>query len=429
MLKSMQTIKRHVLFLSGDDFKEKSIQVIRKTPEAYVKNGWKVTYFVARDSSNKGNYYYENIINPEGIDVKRWEIPFTETLNKAKNKLFIVLLVRLRRYLAIWILFREGQKFLKANSDVDVVYGYEMPGFLAARMLKKLNKTGKAPIIARFQGVVFVREWLKRSTWYRRVLNAETFFALRTKSDLCIMTNDGTQGDWVLKTLSSGHLKNLKFLVNGVDQSPPNEGDCERIRRELKICAGEHILISVSRLDDHKRVDRCIRVFASLVNEQGLDNCRYIIVGEGAKRKEFEQLASELDIADKVVFVGAVVQSQVKAYLSAGEFFLSMYEGSNVGNPLIEAIQANKIIVTLNNGDTGEWIRHKINGLIYEIDDSKGLQPAAVRKIAADIMELIQNPDLLAQLKAGLTETRSAMLWSWEERFNEEINAVKQLLC
>jgi len=47
-----------ILFLSALDFKEKSIQVIRKTPEAYLKYGWKVFYVVARDNSKYGNYFY-----------------------------------------------------------------------------------------------------------------------------------------------------------------------------------------------------------------------------------------------------------------------------------------------------------------------------------------------------------------------------------
>ena len=37
------------------------------------------------------------------------------------------------------------------------------------------------------------------------------------------------------------------------------------------------------------------------------------------------------------------------------------YERSNLGNPLLESIRMNKLIVTLNNGDTGKLIRHKLN--------------------------------------------------------------------
>ena len=58
---------KKILFISGIDFKEKSIQVIRKTPEAYVKRGWDVHYLVLRDVSKRGNYYYEEPLNPSGV--------------------------------------------------------------------------------------------------------------------------------------------------------------------------------------------------------------------------------------------------------------------------------------------------------------------------------------------------------------------------
>ena len=47
--------KRKILFVSALDFKEKSIQVIRKTPEAFAAADWDVDYLTARDYSRRGN--------------------------------------------------------------------------------------------------------------------------------------------------------------------------------------------------------------------------------------------------------------------------------------------------------------------------------------------------------------------------------------
>lgn len=418
---------RRILFLSGDDFKEKSIQVIRKTPEAYAKKGWDVTYIVARESSNKGNYYYEVPIFPEGVNVLRFEIPLTKWLNKTSNKFLVVLLIRLRRYLAILILFREGRKFLKKNK-VDIVYGYEQYGVLASRLLKLFRCIGSAKLIARFQGVVFVREWLRKKTWYRKIFNASTFYALRTDSDLCIMTNDGTQGDWVLNELSSKHQKNLLFLVNGVDQTGFEDKIYQRIQNELSQLNASMLIASVSRLDDHKRVDRCLRIFSNIVKDRGAKDFHYIVIGEGAKRQEFEELARNLGIEQQVTFRGAVKQSEVKYYLAFAGVFISMYEGSNVGNPLIEAIEANKIIVTLNNGDTGKWIQHMENGLIYDIKDEEDLSDEDCRKIARDIVSLAENDQETERIRQNLRKTKEQKLWSWEQRFEAELDAAERLL-
>ena len=54
-----------------------------------------------------------------------------------------------------------------------------------------------------------------------------------------------------------------------------------------------------------------------------------------------------------------------------------MYESSNVGNPLLESIRLNKLILTLDNGGTSEWISHKVTGFIYPVDDVKDLTKTA----------------------------------------------------
>lgn len=123
---------RSILFLSADDFKEKSIQVIRKTPEAYVNAGWNVTYIVLRDSSLKGNYYYETPISIDGVKIIRKEIPLTKLLNAINNGLIVLIIIRLRRYLAILYLIIYGYKYLK-KENYDILYGYEQPGSVAAK--------------------------------------------------------------------------------------------------------------------------------------------------------------------------------------------------------------------------------------------------------------------------------------------------------
>jgi len=77
----MQKIKS-ILFISALDFKEKSIQVIRKTPEAYVKAGWQVHYVVARDNSKYGNYFYEERININGINTIRISYPLSKIIKQ-----------------------------------------------------------------------------------------------------------------------------------------------------------------------------------------------------------------------------------------------------------------------------------------------------------------------------------------------------------
>jgi glycosyltransferase involved in cell wall biosynthesis len=394
------SIKR-ILFLSADDFKNKSIQVIKKTPEAYLSYGWDVHYIVVRDSSNKGNYYYEKIINIDGLHIQRTEIPGTRLLNWLKNKYLVALLIRVRRYLGILYLIIQGIKYVR-KYDFDIIYGYEQPGAVAAKFIKSLGLIKKTKLILRFQGVVFVKEWLKNKLWYRRITNFDTFYALKGPSDLCIMTNDGSCGDQVLSAINSRH-KQIAFWSNGVDNFILDASKIDDLKSKYK-ADNTFLFISVSRLDDHKRVDRCIRLINELVKSFSQNNFKYLVIGEGAKRSEFEKMIESLGLKDIVKFTGAVNQYEVPYYLSIADMFISMYESSNVGNPLLEAIRLNKLILTLNNGDTKAWIKHMETGLLYDVNDQADLDDGDYLKMREDIYMLLQNESLVRKIKENLKQ-------------------------
>ncbi|RZL50382.1 MAG: glycosyltransferase [Pedobacter sp.] len=416
---------KKILFLSADDFKEKSIQVIRKTPEAYLAAGWEVHYIVVRDSSNKGNYYYERIINIDGIHIQRIEAPGTPILNWLQNRYLVTLFIRVRRYLGIIYLILEGIKQLKKH-NFDILYGYEQPGATAAKFINSLGFAKNTKLVLRFQGVVFVKEWIHNKLWFRRVANFDTFYALKGPSDLCIMTNDGSCGDKVLNEINAKH-KQIAFWSNGVDKPILSDEKIKNLEL-LHKSNNEFLFVSVSRLDDHKRVDRCITFINELVNASPQLNFKYLIVGEGAKRKSFEKMVEELGLEKKICFIGAVNQSDIGYYLYIADVFISMYESSNVGNPLLEAIRSNKIILTLNNGDTGSWITHMKTGLIYNVNDQEDLQQSTYKKMSEDVLYLINNSEVVESIKHNLSQFSKTKLWTWTDRFKAEIEKVNSLI-
>ena len=182
------------------------------------------------------------------------------------------------------------------------------------------------------------------------------------------------------------------------------------------------VLLTVCRLVEWKRVERGIYVVEKLVKKYNVSNLVYFIIGEGTERKKLEELVKELNLTDNIDFIGGVSNDEVKKYLNIANIFISAYDVSNVGNPLLEAIRANKIIFTLNNGTTNKWIQHKKNGFIYEINDN------TIENMAEDIYYLINNKDLMQKITDNIRITEREKLWTWEERLNTEIKEVERLL-
>jgi glycosyltransferase involved in cell wall biosynthesis len=231
--------------------------------------------------------------------------------------------------------------------------------------------------------------------------------ALKAKADLCIMTNDGSQGLKVLKEINSPH-KNILFCSNGVDIVTLNPQITEQICKERYADRSKKYLLSISRLDDHKRIDRSLRVIHKMVSKFELHDFRFIVIGGGSEYQNLIKLTETLSIKPYVEFLGPIKHNFVQYHLSLSDLFLSMYTSTNVGNPLLEAIRNHKIIITLNNGDTGDWIKHRVSGMIYDVDDDKDLGTEDYEKIARDVVEILTNTELFNSLKRGVVDVERA---------------------
>ena len=413
-------MSKKILFISGIDFKEKSIQVIRKTPEAYVKRGWDVDYLVLRDHSKRGNYYYEKPLNPTGVQVYRYRFVWSYLLNVIPFQLFRTIVNKVISYIGVYQLLFHALKLIR-NNEYSVLYGYEHIGTRTVSLLKFLGKTRNSVTVSRFQGT-WMALYYKQKRYLKLLLNIDFYMAMRFKSDLCIMTDDGTQGDFIMHKIQPKH-PDFRFWTNGVDFSSTDSNLCDEIN--LKYNLEDKIsLISVSRLESWKRVDRVIGIVNHFCEKYPnfKDKLVYLIVGEGIDRPHLEQLVEDLALSNQIKFVGAIPNDKVSNYLKVCNVFMSFYDLSNVGNPLLEAMRMNKVIMTLSNGDTGKWISHKKTGFIYSpLDDF-------YNEVANDLALLVKDADLNRNITSELLKFSDNNLWTWQERFDEEVKIVESKL-
>jgi len=104
----------------------------------------------------------------------------------------------------------------------------------------------------------------------------------------------------------------------------------------------------------------------------------------------------------------------------AADTFLSFYDLSNVGNPLMEAMMSGKPIITLDVGDTGELIKNNENGILFPMDQ--------LDKIPEMMMKIIENKDFTDKIAANALQTAKSEFWTWDERIAVEISKVESLL-
>lgn len=309
---------------------------------------------------------------------------------------------------------RQAERILETQA-IDLLYGYEVHGVLAARLLRRRHRL---PTVARFQGTVMHPALNSRVAYYRKY---EEVLALRAPADLYIMTDDGTRGDEVLVRLNPASAGRVRFWRNGLDLDrlvPADEAGRSAARGSLGLPQDAFIMLTASRLALWKRVDRAIRALPHVLTQ--VPDALLLVVGDGEERANLEALARDLGVARAVRFEGAVAQRDVVGYMHAADVFLALADLSNVGNPLLEAMACGMAILTLDAGDTVDLVRDGETGRL--------LSTGGEMAVANALVELAGSRDIRARLGSGARRYAEANFWSWEARLAAEIEEVERLV-
>lgn len=381
-------------------------KALYSTIEAYINSGYNV-YFVTDQENN----YKDGNIDLKAGNIFYIDLKWKEKLLKHK----IMNIWGMRKIINWLYCFSYNSKSYKAmkkilkQCDKALIYAYEVN---AVKSCKKISKKYNLPLVTRFQGTIMSKF---KNNFYTKITRYPHIQALSTKADLVIMTDDGTQGDKILKEY--GNNSKMLFIKNGVNilSRKLPKIDREEFKKSIKIPPDRTILLTVSRLVDWKKIDRSIRALSKIKDKE-----RYylLIVGEGNERKNLENLIKELNLNSCVRLEGAVRNENVYKYMEIADIFLSFYDLSNVGNPLLEALSLGKPIITYNVGDTNKVIDGK-NGLL--LDD---VTPENIAKT----IESINNEKVLKFYSDGAKEYTKNNLYSWEKRMRMEIKEVEKLI-
>ena len=167
--------------------------------------------------------------------------------------------------------------------------------------------------------------------------------------------------------------RNCVLLENGID---PTEYARRQTVAEAKAALGlpadGFVVGAVGRLSGEKGFDVLIRSIRALVS-RGLD-VRLVIVGEGAERANLEQLARELDVADRVRLAGW--RADVRGYFEAMDVFALASIREGLPNVLLEAMALEVPIVSTRVNGVPRLIQDGRNGFLVSAGDGAGLTAA-----------------------------------------------------
>jgi rhamnosyl/mannosyltransferase len=175
----------------------------------------------------------------------------------------------------------------------------------------------------------------------------------------------------------------------GLDPTPLKAtADVQRKIDDIKARHRGPMALFVGRMVPYKGVDILLHALTNV-------NLRVVLVGDGPLKAEWQQLAADLGLSDRVEFRGEVEQADQTALYHACDFFVlpSVTRAEAFGMVQLEAMACGKAVVSTLLPTGVPWVnRDRETGLVVRPQDVPALRAALAR--------LVHDPQLRAEMGA-----------------------------
>ena len=147
-------------------------------------------------------------------------------------------------------------------------------------------------------------------------------------------------------------------------------------------------LLFVGRLNAQKGIELLLRALAVTKAKPSLD-----VVGDGPDADRLKALAGELEIADRVRWIGALPQQQLTEYYRSATALVVPSVNEGLGLVAVEAQLCETPVIAFDSGGLADVVSHQRTGIL--VDD------ISASALAAAIDSLLASPDRGAALGAA----------------------------
>jgi glycosyltransferase involved in cell wall biosynthesis len=173
----------------------------------------------------------------------------------------------------------------------------------------------------------------------------------------------------------------VTVIPNGLQfDHVPSILDAAAKREALGIPAHSPVIGTVTRLESQKANEVFLRAVACVIAR--IPNVVTVIAGDGPQRKELENLAAELGLAGRVIFLGW--RTDAVEILGALDIFCMSSRWEGCPMVLLEAMAMRRPVVATDIGGVREIVVNEETGLLVALEDAQALANAIVRLVEDD---------------------------------------------
>ncbi|MDE6868100.1 MAG: glycosyltransferase [Clostridia bacterium] len=300
----------------------------------------------------------------------------------------------------------------KGNYDVIHLHSPVLLGHFALKQGKKLG----IPVVFTFH--TKFKDEIKNRSKSRLIQNISMNYIMG-----CINRSD------CVTTVSRGSIATLEeygykkcgevtVIHNGTDMPPmaSDPSDIAKIRKELSL-EGNFGFLFAGRLAEVKNIQFSLKALAK-VKERGVNNFRFVIVGDGDYGKNLRQQVDALNLNDNVIFVGKITDRKILAnYFAAcyAMLFPSLFDTASITIP--EAAANGLPSIMIKGSSSSEVIEGGVSGFLWENDADVW---------ADEMIKLINDPSIAEKVGQGALEK---VYSSWDDIAREYVKLYKRLIA
>jgi len=175
------------------------------------------------------------------------------------------------------------------------------------------------------------------------------------------------------------------ILHNGFDMNRVPTDSKIKLRLNLGL-QDKFTVIMIGSMSQRKDQLTFIKA-ASMVLNNG-SNFQFILIGDGPKKLQYQNLIKKLNINSQVIILSEV--DNVESYFKASDISVltsASHHGEGIANVILESMACGTPVIASDNGGTREILKHKYNGLMIKNGDFEIL--------AKKITFLKDHPDML----------------------------------
>ncbi len=193
-----------------------------------------------------------------------------------------------------------------------------------------------------------------------------------------------------------GLVDKFTVIPTGIDITPYKKANGEEIRAGWN-WGDDKVIISAGRLAEEKNWETLLEAFA--IAQKAQPDIRLVLLGDGPQADALRSLAGELDVAERVTFVGKVAFDKVPSYLNAADLFAFASVTETQGLVTLEAMAAGLPVVAVDADGTRDILAQGKQGLLTQND---------ANDLANGIIKAVDDPALLSKFKSAALRTARA---------------------